>query len=438
MKHIVSDAYIYCFLGLEERNGGYHMKKRILVLVLAFVLVFAFAACGSGSGDKGSAATPPAAGSGGGTTSSGDVDKSDWIKLDLNAASYLPANDTMLWLQGNYTDGVTKALGEDYVTLTWHNSGTLVDQDGAYDGLLAGTADIVLIEISSFSDMFPVSNLWCQPGLGSGSSTGGTAAYTEWAQQHAWDLDEFKDMIVLSGQNNGPAVIISKNKIEKPEDTKGIQFRSTATISPTIEGFGGTPIVIPAMETYEALRNGMVTASYSTFGGQAILGWTEFTPYTLALNLNSDVYVYAMNKDSFAKMPKSQQQAFLDGWSDGFYSTLVPGWYWYMDVLSEPIVGGAQSVEWTFATKEQEEPFLKLTEPVLAKYVDNLKASGVDDVDGIIASIRAAQDKWIAGWATPEWENQLYEACAAGTYEDYKANYKIPDNIPTPAPYLLP
>jgi TRAP-type C4-dicarboxylate transport system substrate-binding protein len=415
--------------------------RKIMVILLAIVMVLAFAACGSSGdsppADTGSSTTvdPPASDAG----ADGEVDKSDWINLDLNAASYLPANETIMWLQDNYTDGVVKALGEEYCSVTWHNSGTLVTQDGAVDGLKAGTCDIAMIELTSFSDQFPVSNLWCQPGLGSGGSTGGTAAFTEWAQQNAWDLPEYKDMVFLSGQNNGPAVIISKNPIKSPADLKGVQFRATATISPTVEAFGGTPIVIPAMETYEALRNGMVTASYATFGGQAILGWTEFCPNVLAMVENSEVYAYAMNKDVFNSMPPSQQQAFLDGWSDGFYNNLVPGWFWNMDILSPPIVGGAAACTWTFLDPGTPEAnaFTELGKPVLEAYLEDLEADGVD-TDAVVADIKKYQKKWIDDWYTFDDENELYLACVDGTLEDYKTNYKVPDGMPAPSPYLIP
>ncbi|MDR1028829.1 MAG: TRAP transporter substrate-binding protein DctP [Clostridiales Family XIII bacterium] len=406
------------------------MKKKLL-WILVVVLVISFAACGGSGGETGT--------SGDDTGGADADDKSDWVTLDLNAASYLPANETMMFLQDNYTNGLKSTLG-DYVEVTWHNSGTLVTQEGAVDGLKSGMCDIALIELSSFADLFPVSNLWCQPGLGSGGCTGGTASFTEWAQQNAWDLDEYKDMVFLSGQNNGPAVIISKDPVNTPDDVKGLQMRATSVISPTVTAFGGTPVDIAAMEVYESMRNGMVTASYATFGGQAILGWTEFCTNIFAMELNSEVYAYALNRDVWNSMPASQQQAFLDGWNEGFWENIIPEYFWMMVVTSPPISGGAASSNWTIASLESAEgqAFAKLAEPVLEEYKKDLEAQGVEDVDGIVADIQKYQKKWIDDWFSFEGENEFYLACADGTLEDYKSSFALPDNMPTHERQVIP
>jgi hypothetical protein len=171
----------------------------------------------------------------------------------------------------------------------------------------------------------------------------------------------------------------------------------------------------------------------------SILGWTEFCPNVVAIVENSEVYAYAMNKNVFNSMPLSQQQAFLDGWNDGFYNGVIPGWYWNMDIMSEPIVNGAASCTWTFYEPGTPEAnaFSDISKPVLEEYIKGLQDDGVD-TDAVIADIKKYQKKWIDDWYTFEDENKLYLACADGTLEDYRTNYKVPGGMPTPSPYLIP
>jgi TRAP-type C4-dicarboxylate transport system substrate-binding protein len=413
-------------------------------MILAVIMAVTLAACGSNGGTSpDSSETPPAdsgsasAGSGSAPAASDEVDKSDWVKLDLNASSYLPPNDTIQWLQGNYTEGLENALG-DYVEITWHNSGTLVPAEGTVDALRAGMCDIGFVDLPLFSDQFPVSNAWCLPGLGSGSSPGGSAAFTEWAQTNQWDLPEYDDFIFLSGQSNGPMVFLTTYPVNSPADIKGKQLRSTATIANTLKAFGATPVVMPAGETYEALRNGMVQGEYASFGGMMLFGNGDFCTHSLSLDINSEVYAYLLSKDLFEQMPPSQQEAFLAGWYDGYYNSIIPEWEKYMVAEALPITDGAKNVTWTFEPlgTEISNEFAKLGEPVLRDYIANLEKDGVDG-DKLVADIKASQKKWIDDWWTYEREYELYRACAGGTFEEFMANYTTPPNMPTPNPAVI-
>lgn len=414
-------------------------KKLILVLAMLVVFALSFAACGGsdGSGTGGtSAGSSDSSDTGGGGASSGsadiggEIDKSDWVKLDLSFATYLPQTDAANMDNEFMISSLKEALGDEWVELTWYPSSSLLGQTETLEGIIAGTADIGFLDMTSYPEDFPATNLWGQPGLKVGSSPGGSAALTEWVFKNIDVLDEWDDVIFLSGQSNGPCTLLTTFPVASVNDLKGNSLRCAAILSATLQSWGANPINLPTGEAYEAMRTGMIEGQYASFGGMVSLGLGEFAKNATSISNNTQTYAMIMNKDVFNSMPESQQEAFLAGWDEFFWNKTLDHFEEKQILIVPSIIENAGVVTWNWADGTAlEKEFTDASAPLLEDYMKKLDGKGfdsqalLDDVNGGIA-------KWVDGWWDKDREMEVYVACSEGRYEEWLADYSIPPNKP--------
>ncbi|MDR3294379.1 MAG: TRAP transporter substrate-binding protein DctP [Clostridiales Family XIII bacterium] len=405
-------------------------KKNLLLLLLVAVMVAAMAGCGGGSGTSNDTAGPVAdsAADADADGASDEVDRSDWVKMDLNWASYLPEGDGDK-LRFEFIDAAMEKHLPGYITFNKYFSGTLLTQDVMLDGIRAGTTDIGFVDFAASGD-FPVSKIWYYASVNVASQTGGTAALTDWAQQT--QPDEYKDFVFLWGNCLGPASFMTTFPIESVADIQGKQLNATGAMQETLKSWGANPINMTTGEVYEAVRSGMIAGAYASFGSQARLGLTEVAPYATMVPMGSAVYGFLMNKDSFNRMPESQREAFMAAWDEAFYDGMMLQWEKINQLVEPSIMAAAATVDWTFIDPDTAEykEFASKSQGLLDEYLDSLDARGIDG-RAEYANIQKYLDKWCANWWTFERHSELYKACADGTIEEYKANWSNPQPIPT-------
>lgn len=427
--------------------------KKKMVLAVAVVLVFtmSLAACGGSGSNSGSGGDAPSTaaesgGSGGGDKpTSTDVlygentfeyvddqyDKTDWIKLDLAYADFLPSTEVGNALNGYILHGLQSELGDDYINMRFYSNSTLLNQENMVDGLRAGTADIGMVCISFFPNEFPVSNMWIQPGMGVQSSSGGSGAFASWLIDNQDKYPEYDDFVALHGSNNGPVSFETTFKIESLSDLKGKQITTAPILSSVIQALAANPINLPTSEAYEAFRSGLVEGAYESLGGTMVMGYTDYASNALVVALNSEVYAYCMNKSSFEKMPPSQQEAFLAGWHKGWWEGQLPHYEELMILSAPPIVENAPKLK-SLTIAEPGSPIdveiREKTASALEAYKETLNGLGFD-ADSIQTEILGYEEDWNEWWGFDR-EMEFYRANLDGTYEEWRANYHIPDNMP--------
>ncbi len=96
-------------------------------------------------------------------------------------------------------------------------------------------------------------------------------------------------------------------------DFKGLKMRAWDEIGDKIiKAIGGTATFIASTETYGALQSGALDGSLSSYGTVYTRKWHEVAPYFTLCSLNYSFFINAMNLDTWNKLPRDLQTAFLE------------------------------------------------------------------------------------------------------------------------------
>ncbi len=370
--------------------------NKIVSLILALVMGLSLVACGS-SGSSGATNTAPAGENG---TATGDS-QADWVKLDLNFATYLTEQNPC---QGNITT-LQEKLDEvmpGYITITTYSNGTLLKGPDIYDGVLNGTCDIGLVQQDYTPSRFPLSRIFSYPGVVYNSAEVATRVFHEWGKTS--NADELKDVVFLLGIGSGPYCIFTKEPIKSMSDFAGKQIRAGSVNADVITAYGATAVTMDISEVYEAMRSSLLDGLYTNYGACAYTNLEEVGGHALITPLSSNPSMYVMNKDVFNSMPASQQEAFMNAVDQTFeeYTTV------YQDegLKTQRVVDFGIKVDTTFLEGDKLEEFKAATAYLMDDLVKELDDQGLDGT-GNLTKIQALADEY-------------NKTC---TWDDYKTYY---------------
>jgi TRAP-type C4-dicarboxylate transport system substrate-binding protein len=407
------------------------MRKRILGVALILAMLAMLAACGNsgnsqggstGSGTDGTDAASTITGSG-----TDGADTSDWIDLELSYATYLPEN--------NPNSSQILALQDELdivmpgkVNITIYASNSLLAQNDIYDGILSGTADIGLVDMGSVPERFPLTQIWIYPGLQFNTSEVASRAYMEWINTEK--PAEYDDVVVIGVTGSGPLALLTQKPVHSIEDVQGLQIRCSSVAARTVEAWGAVPVSIPLSEVYEGLRSGLLDGSYNYAADFAKNKFYEVGKYQMICSLSQNCYMIAMNKERFASMPKSQQEAFTLAAQAAFdnvismfqtWTTTAGGETWPgMDDEDPDLIASYNKLETYFldpGTAEYE-GFFNAGEGLQEAYVKGLDEKGLPGSE-TLEKILALEKKWNADFS---WQD----------YKDLNLSHLSTDNVVNP------
>jgi len=187
-------------------------------------------------------------------------------------------------------------------------------------------------------------------------------------------------------------------------------------------------------EVYNALTSGLISGVYASFGSLARLSIVQdgVTPYATMIPLGATPYAFVMNKDTFNRMPPSQQEAFMAAWDEAFWDGLLPNWEANQPLKEEIIMTSSAAVEeWRLIVPGTEEynEFLDPCAMLLDEYAKELDASGFDSA-AEIDQINGLLEKWCANWFDFERHAEPYIAASEGTLDTWLASYSLPGPLP--------
>jgi TRAP-type mannitol/chloroaromatic compound transport system substrate-binding protein len=103
----------------------------------------------------------------------------------------------------------------------------------------------------------------------------------------------------------GVESIVSKKQISKPEDFKGVKFRSPQGMTAEIlTKLGASIVVLPGSEVYAALDKGVVDAAdWATLSMNQRMGFQEIAKFPTKLFHSMPVQEFTVNIDAWKKLP---------------------------------------------------------------------------------------------------------------------------------------
>jgi TRAP-type transport system periplasmic protein len=257
--------------------------------------------------------------------------------------------------------------------------GTLTPLEGTYDGLVKGACDIGLSVVSYVKGRFPLSEVIDLP---LGYKSGLQATLLANAYFTKFKPKEFDDVKILYMQAHGPGLLSTKKPVHKKEDLQGMRIRCTGTSMKIVSSLGGIPVAMPQSETYDALKKGVIDGVLSP--RESLQGWKladqvnytteDFdTAYTL-------LFFTAMNKQKWEQLPKDVQET-IEKINQEWIEKSGRSW----SQLDESGKEFALSKNHKFIplSKEEDERWVKMVQPVLAEYVKSTDAKGLPGVNAL-------------------------------------------------------
>ncbi len=296
--------------------------------------------------------------------------KSDVIKLKFG--TFAPPGQKGSLPMSEWCKEVEKRTN-GRVKVDYYPGGTLAQGPWLYDAAMKGIADVSHCLLAYTRGTFPVTEVTDLP-LGTQNAYIATKLMNEYYNKlKPKEFDELK-IIWMSGM--GPYIIHTRKPVHKLEDLKGMKIRTTGLGAKVITALGGAAVSMPMAETYDALQKGVVEGVHCPI--EALFNWklAEVVKYstecfgagTTACN------AMVMSKKKWNSLPADIQQI-IDG--------ITPGWIEYngkfydeMDQEGRDYTKkrGNQIIS---LSKEENARWAEKVKPLLAEYVDAMKAKGL-------------------------------------------------------------
>lgn len=186
-------------------------------------------------------------------------------------------------------------------------------------------------------------------------------------QQMSSLLEQKSNMLFGGLQWLGVRSVMAKKAIRGPEDGKGLKLRvpDVPTFRVVAHAVGAIASPLPFGETYMALKQGVVDAVEGTPENMINMKFFEAAKqYSLTNHMIQAAAVY-LNKTSFGKMTKEQQQIVLDS---GYEA-----WRWFFnqnEAVQNDFMKKLEEVGVTIVRPASTEPFrLRAVEMLKEKYI---------------------------------------------------------------------
>jgi len=308
-------------------------------------------------------------------------------KTKLKISHYLPT------VHGLHTDfvvswaqEVTECTGGEVEFDIFPGGTQLGNVARQQEQVMAGVVDIALGLTGIPRGRFPRTSLIDMPFL---TDSAASATYTLWSMLPNELADDYKGMKVLGLFAHNPGVIhTATKKVEKMEDLKDLRIRTPSpAVSEMLSYLGATPQGLPPGEVYENLQRGVLDGTVFPWDPVKSFGLNEVLKYHLEAGVYTVSFFFVMNERSYKKL-SPQVQACIDKYSgDALEPKFGPWWdKWDEPGRQEAIAAGH---EITTLSPEERDRWREALQPMMAKYVEQVKASGVDNAQEIYETMKA-------------------------------------------------
>ena len=230
--------------------------------------------------------------------------------VELRWCTFFPATHPLFPMSEQWGAEIEKLTGGK-VKFTYFPGGTLLKGNEIYDGILKGVTDIGMSCFAYTRGRFPTMEAIDLP-LGYASGMSASFVINEFYKK--FKPKALSEVKILFLHAHGPGLLHSKKPVRKLEDMKGLKVRSTGFSAKVSKALGAVPVAMPMGGTYEALKKGVVEA---TFGPMEVLkAWKQaevvkYTTECYSVGYTTGFFV-AMNLKKWNSLPEDVQQVFED------------------------------------------------------------------------------------------------------------------------------
>lgn len=341
-------------MGNQGKVKWFFLTKVLLVIALLTIMTIQSACAGTAS----------AAGTG---------------TVELKLAHFFPAThpaETEL-VQG-WAEEINEATNGKVVIISYPNE-TLQKAADIYNGVVQGVADIGLSCFSYNKGRFPEMEAFEQPGIVYKNSK--VASKVAWEGIKELNPKCVQDTKLLMVIATGPGDLFTKTRVSCIEDIKGMQIRATGITAETLELTGAVPVGMPQSEAYEALSKGIAAGNLAPI--EVLKAWkhAEVTDYlTRTPFLYNNLFYITMNLDKWNSLPADIQKTITEV-TEKFHEEVGIGLW---DMQNEEALEWAvneQRMEVIELAQEETDKWIKVVEPMIEKYVEQIGEAGQRAID---------------------------------------------------------
>lgn len=195
------------------------------------------------------------------------------------------------------------------IKINYYPGGKLLKAEQTFDGILKGTCDLGMSAFSYNLGTFPVMEAIDLP-LGYPSGRVATLVINQFYKK--FQPKELSQVKVLYLHAHGPGLLHSKRPVNKLEDFKGMRIRSTGMSASIARALGAVPVAMSQENTYEALLNNQVDATFAPM--EVLKAWNQakVIKYTIdhcCVSYTTGMYLL-MNLKKWNSLPQDIQKTF--------------------------------------------------------------------------------------------------------------------------------
>lgn len=314
-------------------------------------------------------------------------------EITLKLSHYLPpvhgihTDFVMPW-----TEEVSKCTGGEVRFDVYPGGTQLGNVAKQQEQVIAGVVDLAVGLSGIPRGRFPRTSLIELPFL---TKDAGAASQTLWDLYSEGDLKgEYKGLKVLAlFAHNGGLIHTSNKKVVTMEDLKGLRIRTPSpAVSEMLKYLGAVPQGLPPGEVYESLQKGVIDGTVFPWDPVASFGLNEVLKYHLDAGAYTVSFFFVMNQRKYDSLPEKVRGC-IDEYSG---ATLVkkfgPWWNKWDDVGRKQAEAAGHEI--TKLSPEERQRWRDALKPMIASYLESVKAAGVENADEIYKKMQESIAKY--------------------------------------------
>jgi TRAP-type C4-dicarboxylate transport system substrate-binding protein len=209
--------------------------------------------------------------------------------------------------------------------------------------------------------------------------------------------EDFKDVkVMFLHVHAGQGIQMADREVRKPDDLKGLKMRiPTRTGAWIIEALGAAAVSMPVPALPQALQKKVVDGALIPWEIIPPLKLQEVTKYQIEgpnkVRFGTTTFQVSMNKNTWAKLPPDVQKAFEANNGEARWRAVGKVWTDSEDGgIAMAVKNGNKHVQLTPAELRA---FEQKLEPVVQRWVDEVKAKGIDG-NALVKKARALIAKY--------------------------------------------
>ncbi|SHM37467.1 TRAP-type C4-dicarboxylate transport system, substrate-binding protein [Caldanaerovirga acetigignens] len=278
-------------------KGGEMMKVRYLRLVAFLLILFIVSSIFTGCGTKKEASSNN-------NQSTGEKKTVELVMGHPFSAQHPVSQQILIPLAKELEE---KSGGR--IKLTIHPGGSVTSAATIRDDVVSGAIDIGWTLQGYTPGKYPITDLLELPFMFDSTLQ---ASYVLWNlyKRSPEFQQEYGDVVVLGLWVTDPSEFLTKKPVKKPDDLKGMRIRvGGPSREAMIKKLGGTPLVIPMPDVYDAMQRGIIDGDCN--GPSVVESYKlhEVIKYaTRGLRAFHSAQVIFMNKDKWNSLSPEDQK----------------------------------------------------------------------------------------------------------------------------------